>query len=128
MVCRRSQIDGFQSMLSEYELMDLGFKGTAYTWTNNQVGEANIRERLDKAFATMAWRDWFSFAQVFHESIIGSDHYPLIVNCYVPPKRVPQLFKFESICEHQVRSVGKSSRGRGPLQILDPRCSSWSTV
>ena len=54
MECSRSQIDMFQFMLSEWALMDLGFKGTAYNWTNNQIGDANIRERCDKAFASVA--------------------------------------------------------------------------
>ncbi|XP_058186378.1 uncharacterized protein LOC131303505 [Rhododendron vialii] len=52
-VCRRSRIEEFQQLLSDCELMDLEFKGSLYTWTNNQGGGANIRERLDRAVANI---------------------------------------------------------------------------
>ncbi|KAG5539097.1 hypothetical protein RHGRI_019600 [Rhododendron griersonianum] len=51
--CSRSRIELFQSVLSECALMDLEFKGPAYTWSNNQGVGFNIRERLDKALATV---------------------------------------------------------------------------
>lgn len=38
------------------------------------------------------------YAQVFHEVFIGSDHCPILLNTVIPPKRVPRLFKFESMC------------------------------
>ncbi|KAG5523350.1 hypothetical protein RHGRI_035240 [Rhododendron griersonianum] len=65
--CIRSRIEKFQQFLSDCEFMDLEFKGSAYTWTNNQGGTGNIRERLDRAVATVEWRDLFPYAQVFHE-------------------------------------------------------------
>ncbi|KAG5530896.1 hypothetical protein RHGRI_025747 [Rhododendron griersonianum] len=95
--CSRSRIELFQSVLSECALMDLEFKGPAYTWSNNQGVGFNIRERLDKALATVEWRELFPHAQVFHGLTIGSDHSPIIVNCCIPPKRVPYVFKFESM-------------------------------
>ncbi|KAF7115523.1 hypothetical protein RHSIM_RhsimUnG0053200 [Rhododendron simsii] len=95
--CPRSRIELFQSFLSDCALMDLEFKGPAYTWTNNQGEGFNIRERLDKALATVEWREIFPYAQVFHELMIGSDHSPIIVHCCIPPKRVPYVFKFESM-------------------------------
>ncbi|GMP66668.1 hypothetical protein CsSME_00026935 [Camellia sinensis var. sinensis] len=52
--CSRSQIDGFQAVIFECELMDLGFKGCAYTWTNHQGGEANIRERQGPCLSGLA--------------------------------------------------------------------------
>ncbi|KAI8011988.1 hypothetical protein LOK49_LG06G01971 [Camellia lanceoleosa] len=69
--CSRSQIDGFQVMLSECALMDLAFKGNAFTWTNNQVGGANIRKRLDKAFVLVEWQDKFPYAQVFMKTFLA---------------------------------------------------------
>lgn len=77
--------------------MDLEFKGNAFTWTNNQVGEACIQERIDRAMANLEWRLKFPHAQVFHEVILGFDHCPLILNCDVPLQKVPKLFKFESM-------------------------------
>ncbi|KAF7127011.1 hypothetical protein RHSIM_Rhsim11G0149500 [Rhododendron simsii] len=95
--CSRSRIEQFQQLMSDCELTDLEFKGQGYTWTNNQRGENNIRERLDRAMANVDWRVLFPYAQVFHDLILGSDHAPLIVYACVPPKKVPYRFKFESM-------------------------------
>ncbi|RYR34855.1 hypothetical protein Ahy_A10g049901 [Arachis hypogaea] len=40
--------------------------GYANTWSNNQVGEANIQERLDRAVATIDWKEAFPKAVVKH--------------------------------------------------------------
>lgn len=95
--CKRARIEQFQQLLSDCELMDLEFKGPAYTWSNNQGGSNNIRERLDRAVASVEWRSLFPLAQVFHEIQVGSDHCPLIINCCLPLKRVPYQFKFETM-------------------------------
>ncbi|CAL5364828.1 unnamed protein product [Camellia sinensis] len=84
-------------MLYDYALMDLEFKGNAFTWSNNQVDQDNVQERLDRAFATAEWRELFPCAQVFHESRIGSDHCPILINCCVPLKPIPHQFKFETM-------------------------------
>ncbi|XP_028099522.1 uncharacterized protein LOC114299052 [Camellia sinensis] len=60
--CSRHHIEGFQNWVFDYALMDLEFNGPLFTWSNNQVGLANVRERLDKAFATTEWRDLFPYA------------------------------------------------------------------
>lgn len=94
---RDNRVENFQATISECALMDLEFKGNAFTWTNNQREEANICERIDRAMANVEWRQHFPKAQVFHEVVLGSDHCPLILNCTLPLKRVPKLFKFESM-------------------------------
>lgn len=42
---------GFRNMININGLIDLEFTGHPYTWTNKRMGRANIRERLDRAFA-----------------------------------------------------------------------------
>ncbi|KAH7839217.1 hypothetical protein Vadar_001340 [Vaccinium darrowii] len=95
--CSSGRIEKFQSVMSECALLDLDFKGNAFTLSNNQIGNACVRERIDRAMANLEWRHKFSCAQVFHEVILGSDHCPLIINCDVPLQKVPKLFKFESM-------------------------------
>lgn len=93
----RNRMQLFQELLADCDLMDLEFKGAPYTWTNNLEGDVNVRERLDKAMATVEWRQMFPYAQVIHEALIGSDRCPLLLHCVVPPKRVPRIFKFENM-------------------------------
>ncbi|KAH7849152.1 hypothetical protein Vadar_013770 [Vaccinium darrowii] len=95
--CSSGQFERFQNVISECSLLDLEFKGSAYTWTNNQRGNANIREHIDRALASVEWRQKFSKAQVFHDIVLGSDHCPLIINLTLPLKKIPKLFKFESM-------------------------------
>ncbi|KAL7212909.1 hypothetical protein ACSBR2_015580 [Camellia fascicularis] len=108
--CRMSQLQFFSHLLSECALMDLEFKGVPYTWSNNQLGADNVRERLDRAVATVEWRTLFPCAQVFHELHFGSDHCPLILNCCYPLKKIPRIFKFETMwttsphCEDVIRA------------------------
>ncbi|KAH7852749.1 hypothetical protein Vadar_028837 [Vaccinium darrowii] len=96
-VVNSKRIANFQSIILECALTDLEFKGNAFTWTNNQSGDANIRERIDKAMANVAWRKKFPKAQVFHDVILGSDHCSLILNLRVSLKRIPKLFKFKAM-------------------------------
>ncbi|KAH7843546.1 hypothetical protein Vadar_018002 [Vaccinium darrowii] len=95
--CSRGRIEQFHSLMSDCEFMDLEFKGPNYTWSNNQGGDDNIRIRLDRALADVPWRNLFPLAQVTHELKIGSDHCPLVVNCRVPLRKVPFIYKFESM-------------------------------
>lgn len=44
--------------------MDLEFKGNPFTWSNNQANSLNIKERLDRAMATVEWRQQFSQANL----------------------------------------------------------------
>lgn len=89
-VCSSSRIENFQNVISNCALMDLEFKGNVFTWSNNQVGEANIRERINTAMANVEWRQRFPKAQVFHDIVLGSDHCPLILNLNIPLKKVPK--------------------------------------
>ncbi|XP_028095770.1 uncharacterized protein LOC114293006 [Camellia sinensis] len=108
-VCRMTQIHAFLELLSDCALMDLEFNGPPFTRSNNQRGSLNIWERLDRAVATADWRTLYPYAQVFHDIQVGSDHCPLILNCILALKRVPWLFKFETMwstspeCEEIIR-------------------------
>ncbi|XP_028081678.1 uncharacterized protein LOC114283052 [Camellia sinensis] len=95
--CQVSQLCKFQELISDCNLTDLGFQGNAFTWSNHQKSAGNVRERLDRALATIDWQDLFPQVQVFHEICFGSDHCPLIINYCVPSARVPRQFKFESL-------------------------------
>lgn len=46
-----SQIVAFQDCLQDCNLMDLGFTGPKYTWSNRQDAETHVKVRLDRAVA-----------------------------------------------------------------------------
>ncbi|KAI3908786.1 hypothetical protein MKW98_029336, partial [Papaver atlanticum] len=44
-----SQLADFNSMISNCGLIDIEDDGPRYTWTNKQLNQRNIQERLDRA-------------------------------------------------------------------------------
>nr|DAD30362.1 TPA_asm: hypothetical protein HUJ06_009213 [Nelumbo nucifera] len=55
----------FQRVIDNCSLIDMGFSGNRYTWTNKRVGLANVRERLDRMLANGEWRMMFPRAQYY---------------------------------------------------------------
>lgn len=46
-----SSIGGFRGMVDKNALIDLGFVGHTFTWTNRSLRKSNIQERFDRCFA-----------------------------------------------------------------------------
>ncbi|CAN1321407.1 hypothetical protein LINPERPRIM_LOCUS32024 [Linum perenne] len=77
-------------------LLDLGYQGDPFTWSNEQRGSNHIKERLDRALANGEWRLQFDRAMTFHESRIGSDHRPIRINLYGIRNNSKPPFRFDS--------------------------------
>lgn len=50
-----TQMASFRSVLEDYNLNDLGFKGSKFTWTNCREADQFTKVRLDHAVANPAW-------------------------------------------------------------------------
>jgi endonuclease/exonuclease/phosphatase family metal-dependent hydrolase len=53
------QMADFTDLLSHCDLHDLGFKGLPWTFDNRQIGQGNVRVRLDRAVAEPSWLNLF---------------------------------------------------------------------
>ncbi|OMP00911.1 reverse transcriptase [Corchorus capsularis] len=69
----------FNTMVTNCGLLDLGFQGPTYTWTNRRQGRHRIHERLDRALSNVEWRLRFPEAIVKHLPRFYSDHCPILV-------------------------------------------------
>ncbi|KAL9688613.1 hypothetical protein QQ045_033036 [Rhodiola kirilowii] len=70
----------FNEFLLQASLSDGGFKGTPFTWSNNQSGLGRIWERLDRSLLNGLAMSEFPMFQVTHMERIFSDHCPLLVD------------------------------------------------
>ncbi|XP_016469275.1 uncharacterized protein LOC107791689 [Nicotiana tabacum] len=88
-------VDQFLNCLNYCNLVDLGFKGSRFTWSNNRSNSATILERLDMVVANYGWINLFPNTLVRHLPRSHSDHCPLLLT---PPTAITNKpFHFESI-------------------------------
>ncbi|XP_026458518.1 uncharacterized protein LOC113359035 [Papaver somniferum] len=85
----------FITMIRERDILDLGYAGPAFTWSNNSTLNNPTFERLDRAVCNSEWRILFSDAAVLHLPRIESDHSPIILNTMRKPPKRKQNYKFE---------------------------------
>ena len=70
----------FRECLEDCQLLDLGFCGPKYTWSNKQQGDHNIRVRLDRAIANGQFTQIFDDIQVENIITTSSDHFAVLLS------------------------------------------------
>ena len=79
-------------------MIDLGFAGPRFTWTNKRPISDLILERIDKCFANTKWRIMYLEANVTHLPRIFSDHCPVLVDLFRPPPNASNRpFRFQTM-------------------------------
>ncbi|CAN1221989.1 hypothetical protein LINGRAPRIM_LOCUS458 [Linum grandiflorum] len=86
----------FRNFMFNNNLLDLGFQGDPFTWSNGRQGNDHIKERLDRAISNNSWRILFDRAIVFHEPAIGSDHCPIYINTRGYGRKNQSPFRFDA--------------------------------
>ncbi|CAL1388193.1 unnamed protein product [Linum trigynum] len=92
---RNENVDPFKYFISQNGLIDLGFTGQVFTWTNNQLGNDLVRERLDRGLCSVAWRLCFGEAMVHHEEFVSSDHCPIRIDLHPKKQNGKTPFRFD---------------------------------
>jgi hypothetical protein len=91
-----SSTDLFYNFVHDNALVDLGYSGNPFTWNNKRMGQANIKERLDRSFANQAWIHFFPDTVTNHLPTTVSDHNPIILSTTWNSVKLPKSFWFES--------------------------------
>lgn len=73
----RYKISCFNNFLHACNLVDLGFEGPRFTWTNCRDHNNIIRTRIDRGHASPSWLQLFPNTKIFHLPRVRSDHCPL---------------------------------------------------
>ncbi|XP_060210414.1 uncharacterized protein LOC132637321 [Lycium barbarum] len=71
----------FISCLDDCGLVDAGYSGNTFTWTNGRKRGNMICKRLDRVLYNEEWNDNMGDSMVKHMARTGSDHNLIIFNC-----------------------------------------------
>ena len=83
-----SRTQRFKECLDSCNMIDLGFHGPKFTWTNKRELTHLIQIRLDRCFANQSWQTCYPEASVQHLSRLHSDHCPVLLSLQRPTPRI----------------------------------------
>ena len=70
----------FKEYLDNCGMIDIGFSGPRFTWTNKREVQALIQERIDRFFVNASWCILYPEAKVVHLTRCHSDHCPVMLD------------------------------------------------
>ena len=74
-----NSINEFREALRDCELMDVGYTGYPFTWSNGRFGSGFVEERLDRFACNKAWSDFFVDCAASNLDTWSSDHCPMLM-------------------------------------------------
>jgi hypothetical protein len=74
-----AQMELFRQCLDDCGLVDMGFSGPLFTWSNRQNADARVRVRLDGAVANGEFNTLFDDANVENIITTTTDHFAILV-------------------------------------------------
>ncbi|KAB2625965.1 hypothetical protein D8674_017625 [Pyrus ussuriensis x Pyrus communis] len=115
-----------EEFLNGTELMDMDFNGPCFTWRGMRNGHL-VEERLDRGLANRKWQDCWPNTMVIHETVIGSDHCPLIIQHQPRVKKSKKIFRFEAYWAKEERCKEIVDRyGRKKMDDCREQLNKWS--
>ncbi|XP_027182377.1 uncharacterized protein LOC113780798 [Coffea eugenioides] len=80
--CRRPErsFHTFRDFVNKNQLIDIGFEGIPWTWSNNWEEGKEIKERLDRVLCSRQWRKEFEKAKCLHIQNEASDHAMMLLD------------------------------------------------
>ena len=72
------RMSAFKNFLDACNLLDLGFSGPRFTWTNKRPNGL-VMERLDKVLCNPSWKLCFEESNVLHLPRVSSYHNPILI-------------------------------------------------
>ena len=87
----------FKKCLDKCNMMDIGFAGPLFTWTNRREVQALIQERIDRFFVNPNWCVLYPNAKITHLTRCHSDHCPVLLELQPRTQNGrSRLFRFQT--------------------------------
>ncbi|XP_021605634.1 uncharacterized protein LOC110610068 [Manihot esculenta] len=86
----------FQRWIFDNSLIDLGFEGTSFTWSEDDINSSYKAARLDRCLCTEIWRMTFSRATIIHAPKLHFNHCPIFMNCFGVTNSFVRRFHFQA--------------------------------
>ncbi|XP_021598828.1 uncharacterized protein LOC110604828 [Manihot esculenta] len=86
----------FRQWIFDNSLIDLGFKGTPFTWSKGGINSSYKAVRLDHCLCTEIWHTIFSRVTVINAPKLHSDHCPIFMNCFGVTNSSVRRFHFQT--------------------------------
>jgi ribonuclease HI len=129
-----SSNDAFHSFLDSFGMIDLGFSGNPYTWSNKRRDHHLIKERLDRGVANSLWVHLFPHFSVQHLPAQSSDHNPILLDTAPTDLTLPRPFRFEEFwtfdpsCGSTILSAWNNCFRGSPPFILSKKLKSTKSA
>ncbi|XP_071902886.1 uncharacterized protein [Coffea arabica] len=96
-----SSFRDFKTFIEQSNLIDIGFEGHPWTWSNHWENEGEIRQRLDRCLASYEWVQTFDKAKCQHMDTYASDHSILCLDTDPEKGKRKQRFFFDKRWLHK---------------------------
>ncbi|XP_069144431.1 uncharacterized protein [Solanum lycopersicum] len=117
-----NEIRDFADSVKTMGIHELQWKGSCYTWSNKQIGNARVLSRIDRAFGNDEWMDKWAHVILEYGNPGVSDHSTMQLVLHQSNQHVRASFKFFNIwIEHEsflglVEQVWKKEKDRDPMK------------
>ncbi|XP_042980093.1 uncharacterized protein LOC122310274 [Carya illinoinensis] len=126
-----TQINLFREAIEDCGLVDVGYRGNGFTWSNKHSHQSFTKERLDRFVVNNEWKSIFKEVEVMAQTGRCSDHLPIVISTIDEGngrRRGFFQFRFEACwlqqeeCEHVVKEGWrKSLLASEPIQQVQTR-------
>ncbi|XP_069143473.1 uncharacterized protein [Solanum lycopersicum] len=117
-----SEIRDFADCVKTMGIHELQWKGSYYTWSNKQIGNARVLSRINRAFGNDEWMDKWGHVILEYGNPGVSDHSTMQLVLHQSNQHVRASFKFFNIwVEHEsflglVEKVWKKEKDRDAME------------
>lgn len=125
-----SRINNLCNLVKQCGLIDLGYSGPAYMWTNKRFTSNPTFERLDRFLGNADWCQTFPQTVVYHLPMMYSDHAPILAVLHPSCPKPKRRFNFQNwwLCEKDFHETAIRSWSQNSGKPFHQRTNALATT